>query len=141
MVEILTGQAGRGQGWRTRLGAGLVARLTQRPTVGEALEVIESSAAAVLELRAGARAGVVEPPGGWPHPEHGTPRGRGRRETLRGDLGARPGTIARGWRDVVSPGLATAQLVLPVRTVRVPVAADTGGQEDPPGAPQTPEVT
>ena len=137
MLEIVTSQAGRRQGWGTRLRTRLVARLTQRPAVGEAVEVIEASAAAILELRAGVRAGVVEPPGGWLHPEHGTPGGRGRRETLRGDLWAGPGTIERlRLRDVVRPGvgrapgpLSTAQLVLPVRTVRVAVTPHAGGQQ------------
>ena len=141
-MEIVAGQARSPQGWGTRLGTrlgtGALARLAQRPTVREAVEVIEPSAAAVLELRAGVSAGVVEPPGGWLHPEHGTPRGRGRRETLLGDVWAGPRTIERRLVDVVRPGVgrdpgleaaSTAQLVLSLRTVRVAVTPHAGGQQ------------
>ena len=116
-------------------------RLAERPAVGETVEVVESPPAGVLELRAGARARVVEPPGARLQPEHRAPTLWRRGETLLGDLTPSGGRGEELRPRVDGSRCGTASLVLPVRTVRVPVAADTGGQEDPPGAPQTPEVT
>ena len=103
------------------------------------MEVIEASAAGVLELGAGVSARVVEPPGGGPHPEHGAARGRGRRETLLRDLRALAGTEGRGRGGVVRPGedrggpglgaAGAAELVITVRTVRVAVTPHAGGQQ------------